>query len=505
MRTALIASSVVLCSVMSGCSSNSDGNAERARPAVAVATPPITIVDIIPESLSGETNQDSEPFLAVHPDANILVASAFTPNPAGPSSSTAPIFVSVDGGNTWTLNAVVPSTESTCDITEAFGGTGSNLPRGRLYNGILRSPCINGTTLRELVTPDVTSSTTMALRNSRDRVDQPFVQVVEFQNKDHIFVGNNDLGVRSGQTATLDLSVDGGNTYRVIPLEKRRTRPQDAPSVRPTVAKDGTVYVAFFGWRNFTGNSSSGLATADVVVVRDDSGGTSVPPFENLKDPSDHLAGRIVVTGRAIPWENPWPQPGPLGQERIGSSLSISADPNNSSIVYICWGDRSGGDIYTLHVKRSIDRGQTWSEDLRTLSNATNPALAIADNGTLGFLYQQVQVSGPGSALRWVTHLEQTKDAFSHIRPNILASTPADEPQMENLPYLGDYNYMLAVQGEFRGIFAAANKPDSANFPSGMPKYQRRVNLNLKQLLDGDGNPVNISIDPFYFRVQALP
>lgn len=44
----------------------------------------IKVVNIIPRSLSGETNQDSEPNIAVNP-ANPLqiAASAFTPSPMG--------------------------------------------------------------------------------------------------------------------------------------------------------------------------------------------------------------------------------------------------------------------------------------------------------------------------------------------------------------------------------------------------------------------------------------
>jgi len=84
------------------------------------------IVNIIPNSLSGETNQDSEPSLAVNP-ANPLqiAASAFTPDPMG--GPNAPIYVSTDGGQTWVLNSIVPSRRITGDISQNFSGTESRL------------------------------------------------------------------------------------------------------------------------------------------------------------------------------------------------------------------------------------------------------------------------------------------------------------------------------------------------------------------------------------------
>ena len=92
---------------------------------------------MIPASLSGETNQDSEPFLAVHStNGQLMAASAFTPNPGGMISGLAPIFVSQDGGGTWTLNNIVPSSGMTSDITHGFDASGGS----NLYAGILRRP-----------------------------------------------------------------------------------------------------------------------------------------------------------------------------------------------------------------------------------------------------------------------------------------------------------------------------------------------------------------------------
>ena len=82
----------------------------------------LLLVNMIPNSLSGETEQDSEPMLAVNPNnPQQLVGTAFTPNPMGGSSTTAPVFISTDGGHTWTLNTIVPGGDMTGDITVAFG------------------------------------------------------------------------------------------------------------------------------------------------------------------------------------------------------------------------------------------------------------------------------------------------------------------------------------------------------------------------------------------------
>lgn len=451
----------------------------------------VKVVNLIPASLSGETNQDSEPFLAIQPDnPQIMVASAFTPNPVS-STGNAPVYVSQDGGSTWVLNAITPVQRITCDITHAMAA-GENHPRGDLHAGTLA--CASAITLGESETNDVSSSASMNVQSTRTNVDQPFVRALAISNSDHIYVGVNDFNQPSGHTATVDVSSDGGTTYKSFPIEARTTMGQDGPSVRPAVAGDNMVYAAFFGWRKFDGRT----ATSDVVVVRDDSGATGVTPFQALTDPSDNLPGRLVVKGVSIPWSN---SP-TLGQERIGSTLSIAVDPNNSSTVYVGWADQgSKGDIYTLHVRRSTDRGATWSaKDLpnTTIRNATNIALAVANNGVAGLLYQQFTGS------RWVTHLVQSRDGFATIQDTILASVPANAPAEQFLPYLGDYDYLLPVGNEFRGVFCANNTPDLANFPQGVT-YQRSADFSKKKLTDGSGNTMPISIDPFYFSVPVIP
>jgi hypothetical protein len=494
--------------------------------AVAAAAPSgVLVVNMIPQSMSGESNQDSEPNLAVNP-ANPLqmAASAFTPNPMGEGSN-APIFVSDDGGKTWSLNAIVPSDRATADITLRF-----STASGTLYAGIIPLPIdfdeFDGhpiARLKVLRTKDFLGTDTMTELVSREGqgLDQPYIQAATVTAggaaKDVVVVGDNDFNQPNGRTATFDLSGNAGTanpSFKIAGIDARDPAGQDAPSIRPTIHQEGQVYGAFL---HQTAGVSPENFRYDIVVVRDGNFGAGGSPFEALTDPDDGLPGRRVVQNRLIPFLPPQDgSVGPLGQERVGSHLSICVDPRpgQSGTVYVAWADLVGPDQYTLHVRRSTDSGETWSpRDLLTIPHAVNPALAINSNGKIGFLYQHlsgtVNFGGPvNSTNRWETHLRQSTDGISWD-DLVLATVPADRPIARNargnpqLPYLGDYVHLLTIGKDFFGVFSANNTPNMRNFPSGV-MYQRNADFTNMQLLDLDGTtPVDISIDPFFFNVPG--
>jgi hypothetical protein len=465
----------------------------------------VFLIDMIPPTLSGETQQDSEPFLAVdQKDPNLMVASAFTPSPDSQSHD-APLFFTVDGGKTWELSSdVIPSPGKADDITHAFGGQ-----QGVLFGSVIRS---DDRELLELISDNVKAHKAMTSQAHRRDEDQPFVSAATFGVTNRVYVGNNDLSQReSGRTATIDVSVNRGESYVPIRLEFRNSADvsactplkglaQDGPSVRPAIANDGTVYVSYMGWRSFVGNCGAAVITSDVVVLRDDHGAISSEPFRDLKDPKDGKIGIRVAAGVTVPWS----LVPTLGQERLGSTLSLAVDPNDSRTVYVAWGDRVGnGDVYTIHLRRSRDGAANWSPDLFSRRDAANVALSVADNGTVGILYQAHVGAGDGV---WETHLAQTNRNFSTMQDTVLAITPSDPPsapKVEQLPYLGDYLGLVAVKDEFRGVFSAANTPDPHHFPHGV-LFQRLVDASSNTLTNGQGVPVTPSIDPFYFSVSVL-
>src|SRR5690349_4507874 len=81
--------------------------------AVPAAAQGVRLVNMVPNSRSGETNQDAEPTITVDPNNfSRLAGAAFTwDNLAGGpmSTATAPIFVSTNRGLTWTMALIVPS------------------------------------------------------------------------------------------------------------------------------------------------------------------------------------------------------------------------------------------------------------------------------------------------------------------------------------------------------------------------------------------------------------
>lgn len=456
------------------------------------------VVNMIPNVFSGESNQDSEPNLAIDPaDPRRIAGSAFTPDPMG--GVNAPIFVSTDGGLTWTLNNIVPSQAgaSTGDITLGFGH------QGRLYSGILRRP---GTLrLHILRTNDFTAATVMTILVDRNQVDQPYVEAARVfrgagAGLDRVYVGNNDFAPATpGRTATVDVSLDGGastppppSNYVARRIEPRATNGQDLPPIRPAVHIDGTIYAAYFGRR------AGGLS--DVVVVRDDDWAAAGTQFNALLDSGDGLAGQRIVTGVNIPFDTGQA----MGMERlVASDLSICVDPRDSRRVWVAWGDRPAGTVnLTLHVRRSTDGGQTWSGDLRTVPNAKAPVVCVNSRGRVAFLYQELTGTAPNQ--RWQTRVERTGNDFGSFTTTTLSNAPANAPPRVFGPYLGDYMDMKSPGKDFCGIFSANNAPVLANFPIGVT-YQRNANFGSQTLFAADGvTPVPISIDPFFFELTEL-
>lgn len=454
----------------------------------------LTLINMVPQSLSGETNQDSEPNIAVNPENPLeIVATAFTPDPL--NGAFAPIYISSDGGLTWALRTVVPGNGSvgTGDITVGFATRG-----GHLYAGILNGQNSNMQILRA---KNYRATTPMEVLVDRADEDQPWVvaetvSVAGASDQDRVYVGSNDFNVVP-RTAVVDFSLDAASAaapagFARHQIERIAPVGQDGPPIRLAAHSDGTVYAAFERWTRV----SSQNVNVDVILTRDDNWGASPDPFAALADPDSPTPGRRVATDQFTRWN------AVMGQERLGADLAIAVDPASSDNVLIAWCERVGGAAstdWTVHVRRSSDRGSTWTDDLRTITNVKNPALAINDRGRIGFVYQML--TGTGSFARWETRFELTDDAWASAPTTLVLHTAlASQPVRDFFPYLGDYLRLLALDEDFYGVFCGSNHPDAANFPNGVT-YQRNANWVTNTLLAPDNlTAVPTSIDPFFFH-----
>jgi hypothetical protein len=454
----------------------------------AAADVTVNVVNMIPAALSSESNQDSEPFLAVDTaNDKRMIASALTPNPFGPSSLSAPVFVTGDAGATWMLENILPLTDAyTCDATVAIATR-----QPTVYASFVRRPCPYFLHFVTASTNDAAAQSVMTVLAERHHSDQPFVLVSRAQ-AGRIVVGHNNLDALDSRTASVDWSDNNGQSWTTAVLEHRDvgTGDQDGPAVRLAEADDGTLYAAYYGWRKQSQAQSGKDVVGDVVVVRQD----PTPPggalsFAALVD-ADGKIGVRVARDVSVGWEHA------IGQERVGSLLSLAVHPQYRDVAYVAWASLASG-VYTLHVNATNDGGRTWSSDLVHRPNVATAALAVSRDGTVALLLQQVARG------RWRTVLLQTMDSFTTIVETVLANTDAMVPRRAFDPYLGDFISLVAVGAGFCGVFSASNLPDAANFPNGVT-YQRNADFRTKRLLSEAGNDVAISIDPFFVRASSI-
>jgi hypothetical protein len=411
----------------------------------------VSITDVV--ASSSETDQNSEPSLAVNPaDTQQILTTAF-------SDATSPVYFTGNGGTSWTDIEDIDSSDSTMDWANGgnayfcnVNGSGDSLQIWRWNAAITQFALI----------PDA------ELTLGGDGPDQPRLAANHVGSQDHVYIGFNDLS-QPAKTASVYYSLDSGTTWTDQVVENVTPGAgQDGYSIRPAVT-GSTVYLCFERWNKFLSN---GNFTGDLVIVKDGSNGAD--GFGDLG-----VNGTIIASNVQFPQEN-------LGEERTGSDLGMAVSPADPSTIYVAYDVEVGG-LAVARIMMSGDGGSTWAQIYQTSIQSALPDLAVTANGAVGLLYTGYENGNIE------THFVQSDDNFATHRDEILSRFKNGTPKIQYQPYIGDFEIVKAVGDNFYGTFSASN--DTSLYP--LPVTFVRDASEL-------GKSVAYSIDPFYFTTGAV-
>jgi hypothetical protein len=216
----------------------------------------IRIIDVIPAADSRETDQNSEPSIAINPvDTNQIIAGSF--------SASMSFYLTPDGGTTWSHYDDIAGQ----DKSLAWKRDGSG------FYAEAMTPNADFTTYAGTTSSTGFSSPISTFAPAHpDNLDQPWIRTGP---SNHVYVSYNNLNnYPAGDTASVNVSTDGGHTFTPTVIDRiGGAQGQDAPAVRLDVNGD-RVYAIYTRWNTAIESDSNGARYgSQVVVVRSDDGG----------------------------------------------------------------------------------------------------------------------------------------------------------------------------------------------------------------------------------------
>ena len=475
-----------------------------------LTTPLVRVVQLIPVELAAENLSNPEPSIAVNPSNPLeIVASALLLGKYDPclpandapylDSASYGLLRSVDGGVLWSHQCVLKVDRSELglanDISIDFGES------DRLFGAYLSLSSSTLTTRGRLFRAKTAASPPWTIDEvlpfDQNGVDQPWAAATGGSPR-FAFGVLNELADPGGcNGGFVYWGDDPGATTRSC-ISSRGNSLGFTWAVRTAVHSNGTMYALHYRHVN---SLSSGV-TADVELRRHDPGSGSAVDFGDLKDvgsapplpcaardgnPGIRLAPCVIVP-LVYDWDPKFGY-----ERRLVSQLAVAVAPGNSQRVAIAYGDSASGGTsrMTLHLRVSNDGGVSGlsgaNDDIFSIDNATNPALAFTNSGRVGFSFQRLFKEG--GVDYWQTVFMSFAVANTPEHLVLLAQVPTSDPGPTIVPYIGEYMDLAAIGEDFYGVFSAGGTNAPSRFPQGVVP---RATVTS----------VPSSIDPFFFRIS---
>jgi PEP-CTERM motif len=447
-------------------------------------------VDVIPLAQSAETDQNSEPSLAVNPrDPTQMIAGSFDGGTR--------YWQSNNFGQTWSdfgnLTGIDKSIAWRQDGAAALATT---LAPGFVNISTFQSGAANfGAAINVFPGPNL---------------DQPWVRTGPSVSGPaaNVYVAyNNDanVGLANGKTAAINISTNNGNTYpTVVSLDPVGGKAiciafncaRDSPSVRQAV-NGGTVYAIYTRYDSKASETVDGIRLNSTVgVAKSTNFGQTFSAATPAANPIDVFT-LTQFTSSAYS----------LGNERVGSNNAIAVDPNDANHIVVAYVDSPAEGQMQVVVSDSKDGAATWTEKFRTPLNVRSalPGLTILDNGQIGLLYGDY---APATN-KLSQHLVVTFNDFATTDEEVLATETNNFPPQTFAPYIGDFFDLTSIGDTFYGIFSASNADDGTLASYLFDDLFQRDFIGTPgksgfELIDLLGNHVGFSIDPIFFSAGPI-
>ncbi|HEU4713854.1 MAG TPA: sialidase family protein [Pyrinomonadaceae bacterium] len=428
-----------------------------------------TLVNVATDATDPRNLPDVEPSIAINPlNPREIVIATFSEK--WKATQGAPIWRSQDGGATWEKIFVIPRPPS------LRSGPGDQFvaydSSGKLFLSQLDHPAGIGDTPFNYIYRQNGSVTSNFIPGKEFGDDQPLIEVHREGGPCANRIYSPWLEVRarpvSRERSMVTHSRDSGATVTTIVGGEHAGA--GTRTTRLTIAPDGGVYIFY---KTRLGTSTSNFEPATFRVARSDDcgvtwtglGGGGVPVHPEAQ----------VQTWFTKQFGNP-------GKGKVNRARSsdgwIAADPSDGDI-YAAYVSRDASGFGQIYVARSTNRGATWVS--RRVTDGRNhsafPALAVAANGTIGFLYIDYDDSGPRTIFRH--RFARSFDNGATWTDLTLQSMDPDRTNNYPNEFIwGDYEGLTAAGNTFFGVFTGESLP---------------------------GKRTLLQLDPIFFTVSAEP
>lgn len=386
-----------------------------------------TLVDIATDATDPFNLDDSEPSIAVNPLNPLQIAVvSFSGGWSAMANERGPIWMSTDGGATWTKNNVI-----TAPTAASFGSGDQKLAwgnDGNLY--VVELALGEGPPNCFIYRPSGGNWVAGAAFGD----DQPMLD----RTGATLLSAWLNFGV-APERSTMERTPDNGVTVAQTAIGSAAFPNR---TTRTAVAPGGAAYALYKTRQGGAGN----FETATFRVVRSTDGGVT------WNSPGVPVHPGTVQTWFTSAWGNAQ-NGGMVGRARSSDGW-IAVNPVTGN-VWAVFCNRDASTFGQIYAVRSTDGGNTWGVPVRVSDGTLNsayPEIAVAATGAVGVLYIDYDDSGPQTVY---THrfARSFDDGATWERTN-LQSLRTQELANGAPGFLwGDYEGLTAVGNQFYGVF----------------------------------------------------